>query len=863
MDRRLQRRLVATLAFAAAALAAPARTRAATFVVNSAIDFHDAVPGDGKCETGVGNGVCTLRAAIEEAEVLAGAQTIKFSAAFPSPTTFLLTLGHLEISTDLTITGSGAARTIIDGDGAVTNDRVLLLTGGSSFTVTISSLTIQNGTSTASGGGVYVSSGSLVLSDVTVSANTADSGGGIAADTALTLDHCTVSGNSATTQGGGIFMSGLAILTATASTIAGNSTAGYGGGVSAGAALLDRCTISGNFATGNGGGVVAGWDVVAVNTTIAENWSQASGGGVWVFFGSSLFTPSFEGYNATITDNQCGVSQSGCGVYESIGSVAYISDSILALNHHPSKLGNVADDCNGVYSLGFNLIQTASTCGIGGSGSGDLFNVDPDVGPLQDNGGPTRTVALLDQSFAIDSGNPLGCPDGRGGILTTDQRGFPRPIGRRCDIGAYEFGSAPPTPTPTKTRTPTKTPTRTSTPTRTPTAIPPTPTRSATPVPPTPTRTPTRTPTAPPTAPPTRTATATRTPTPTRTRTPTPTVVASSVSPQSLVVDPAGDGVFEPGQTVAVDPAWKNMTGASISLTGTASSFTGPSGASYGILDSAASYGPIPAGTTESCAVAANCYSMTVITGTSRPATHWDATFMETPSSGAAKVWTLHVGGSFADVPASQPFYKKIETLLHSGITTGCTGSTYCPGDNVPRSQMAIFIAKGIAGGGANVPLSGTVGASPYNCVSGGVSLFNDVSPADIFCKHIHYIAAKNVTSGCSAGKYCPGDDVSRLEMAAFIAKAVVAPNGGPAIPQTYGPDPVTGLSYSCNTGSPNIHFTDVPATDTFCKHVHFLWAKGIIAGCSSTTYCPTGTVSRDQMAKFLVNAFHLSLYGP
>jgi hypothetical protein len=44
---------------------------------------------------------------------------------------------------------------------------------------------------------------------------------------------------------------------------------------------------------------------------------------------------------------------------------------------------------------------------------------------------------------------------------------------------------------------------------------------------------------------------------------------------------------------------------------------------------------------------------------------------------------------------------------------------------------------------------------------------------------------------------------------------------------------------------------------------VHFLWAKGIIAGCTSTTYCPTGTVSRDQMAKFLVNAFALQLYGP
>ena len=450
---------------AAAALAA-SRLPAATLVVNSAIDFHDAVPGDGKCETGVGNGVCTLRAAIEEAEALAGPDTIKFSAAFPSPTTFLLTLGHLEISTDLTITGNGAAKTLIDGDAGVTNDRVFLLTGGSDFAVTISSVTIRNGTSTGGGGGIYVSSGSLVLSNVTVSANTADSGGGIASDVALTLDHCTVGGNSAITQGGGIFMSGLVNLTATATTISGNSTAGTGGGIF-GSALLDSCTISGNIASGNGGGIVAGFGVAAVNTTIAGNQSQASGGGVFVSVGfPNLFTPTFYGYNATITSNQCGVAQSGCGIFESQDSEALIANSIVALNYRPSKLGNVADDCNGVHTLGYNLIQTASTCGIFGSGSGDQFNLDPDVGPLQDNGGPTQTVALLDTSLAIDGGNPLGCYGGSAGILTTDQRGFPRPIGRRCDIGAYEFGSAPPTPTPTQrapedhSTTPTRTPTR-------------------------------------------------------------------------------------------------------------------------------------------------------------------------------------------------------------------------------------------------------------------------------------------------------------------------------------------------------------------------------------------------------------------
>jgi hypothetical protein len=73
----------------------------------------------------------------------------------------------------------------------------------------------------------------------------------------------------------------------------------------------------------------------------------------------------------------------------------------------------------------------------------------------------------------------------------------------------------------------------------------------------------------------------------------------------------------------------------------------------------------------------------------------------------------------------------------------------------------------------------------------------------------------------------------------------------------------VTGFSYSCDPSSPNLYFTDVSVSDTFCKHVHFLWAKGIIAGCSGNQYCPTTEVGRDEMSKFLSNAFGLLLYGP
>jgi hypothetical protein len=246
-----------------------------------------------------------------------------------------------------------------------------------------------------------------------------------------------------------------------------------------------------------------------------------------------------------------------------------------------------------------------------------------------------------------------------------------------------------------------------------------------------------------------------------------------------------------------------------------------------------------------------------------RPVTHWDTTFLETLNTPAApKTWTLHLGDSFTDVPRSDPFYKKIETIFHNKITVGCTATAYCPTDKVPRSQMAIFIARAVAGG-ASLPTSGTVGVQPYNCVSGGVSLFTDVSPTDIFCKGVHYIYAQNVTSGCATSLYCPTQNVTRAEMAIFVAKGMVAPAGGPGVPLTYGPDPVTGFSYSCNAASPDLHFTDISVSDSYCKHVHYLWATGVVSGCPADKYCPNLDIGRDEMSKFLANAFKLLLYGP
>jgi hypothetical protein len=100
---------------------------------------------------------------------------------------------------------------------------------------------------------------------------------------------------------------------------------------------------------------------------------------------------------------------------------------------------NSGGNCGGsVTSNGYNL-SSDGTCNF--HNTGDLNNTDPKLGPLQNNGGPTQTEALLPGSPAIDAGNPSGCTDGQGHLLKTDQRGQPRPDHEDtggCDMGAYE-----------------------------------------------------------------------------------------------------------------------------------------------------------------------------------------------------------------------------------------------------------------------------------------------------------------------------------------------------------------------------------------------------------------------------------------
>jgi CSLREA domain-containing protein len=435
------------VALALAAAPAPAAPAALTYVVNSPADVPDVNPGNGVCETAPTTGVCTLRAAIQEINARPGGDTISLQSA----TTYLLTRpgddnsalnGDLDISRTVTILGAGAASTIIDGNGSVTGDRVFQIKG----TAVISGVTIQRGNGTTGFGGSIQIVGDLSLINSAVMSNTVGGsnawGGGIYSSGSLTLANSIVSGNttgSSNPYGGGI-MVGNGYLTLLNSTVSGNTTPGLGGGVAFSGlfASLSGSTVSGNGANSGGGVYQRGNTMTLLNSTLSGNYSYASGGGIYNWIGTTSL------FNATITDNYADAdlngSGGGGGVSNTDGGGFNFVNSIIAGNHE--TLGHSHDvvygDCAGtITSQGNSIIYLydSGSCTINGS----FALTNPLLGPLANNGGATKTHALLKGSPAIDTGNAGGCTDSLGAPITRDQRGFARPFGARCDIGAYEY----------------------------------------------------------------------------------------------------------------------------------------------------------------------------------------------------------------------------------------------------------------------------------------------------------------------------------------------------------------------------------------------------------------------------------------
>jgi cysteine-rich repeat protein len=390
---------------------------------------------------------------------------------------------NVTVARDLVLEREGEGVVTIDGDAAAS-----VFTVGQ-HVVTLRGLVITNGRA-AVGGGIVNGLGDLTLEDTEVALNTATAveaaaGGGICSmGGKVTLVSSSVHDNTVDGQnalGGGMSLQGTLLFVGGGSSISNNTATNMPGGVTLGggmhlvestASIVDS-TVSFNENLGaDGGGIVMfGGSLLLLRSTVAGNTvadpNGGRGGAIHALsalsvsiINSTLTGNGIPGFgngaaisvvrqdpgittlqlrNATITDNTIpGGFGGGFGASSSVGPGAiqiFIRNSILFGNTAtagPECFSNVP-----IMTEGYNLFGDLANCPVT-PGVGDHVGEDPLLGTLMDNGGPTLTHALADDSPAIDAGDPAGCTDESDVPLATDQRGEARPAGDACDIGAFE-----------------------------------------------------------------------------------------------------------------------------------------------------------------------------------------------------------------------------------------------------------------------------------------------------------------------------------------------------------------------------------------------------------------------------------------
>ena len=336
------------VAAALLALAGAPHAAAATFSVSRTDD-----PAPGACQPGD----CSLREAVLAANAGSGGDMIAlpaghFRLTIPGPGEDAGAAGDLDITKNVTITGSGARLTVIDGQGI---DRVFDVAGG--VTAEIDDVTVTGGQTPGDGAGIR-SGGTLKILRDTISGNAAGGdGGGIASTGALSISQSTISGNHAT-NGGGLEL--------------------------AGTATVGSSTISGNAAGGPG--------------------SSGSGGGI---HGSALSLSS-----STLTDNRSFNALLAGGGLDV--PAAHVDNTILASNmsYLVDQSMGALSNCAGPVSSGGHNLSDGTDCGLHQAGDHESASIV--LGPLTDNGGATDTEALPAGGLAIDAGAGCTAADQRG-----------------------------------------------------------------------------------------------------------------------------------------------------------------------------------------------------------------------------------------------------------------------------------------------------------------------------------------------------------------------------------------------------------------------------------------------------------------
>jgi hypothetical protein len=395
----------------------------------------------------------------------------------------------------VTISGNNAVRVFTVSSGVTLNLNSLTVAngfapehgyGGGIFnwggTVIVSNSAVSgNSADHAGGGGIYNYNGTLTVTNSTFSSNQAGAGGGISGyRSTLTVTNSTFSSNQAYGGGGGIdIFADMATITSSAfiDNHGGSSfDPSSGGGLSiSGTMNISNSTFSGNgvtcFLTGCSGGAIANGGRLTINNSTFSDNSAESGGAPRTQGGAIDNTGTLTVTTSTFSGNDtCGW---GGGIYNHYGSELSVSNSSFSRNSAWSG-GGIENDgglvtvSNSTFSdNGHGGIETSGLWGIvtlkntifvvansaygpnctGAitDGGGNLsypdascpgINADPLLGPLQDNGGPTWTMALSEGSAAIDAADDAICAAPP--VNNLDQRGVARPLGSHCDIGAVE-----------------------------------------------------------------------------------------------------------------------------------------------------------------------------------------------------------------------------------------------------------------------------------------------------------------------------------------------------------------------------------------------------------------------------------------
>jgi predicted outer membrane repeat protein len=390
------------------------------------------------------SGPGSLRQAIDDADANPGGDRVLFASGLSG--TIALDGSHLSIEDPVQIVGPGAGQITVRADGTTNVIGVYAwINGNYGDPVTISGLSLTNGsTPSYGGGGIYASFTSLTLDGVVISGNhSAHQGGGISAVStdsepgSLMIRNSTVSGNRSG-PGGGDDGGGIWAYTPT---------------------VIENSTVSGNAAS-DGGGVYSPYSVSGYaapltvrNSTISGNsvdGTSAGGGGLSFCCGESSERLTVE--SSTVSGNSS--IRYGGGVYSRAfaatgdkSQTTQVNNTILANNSVSSS--GIGPDLYAYYgaNVSFSLIEnTSTTTGPAfslNSAGPNIFGVDPQLGPLAFNGGPTQTQALAATSPAVDKGNTG---------LASDQRGSTRPFdfgstanaagGNGADIGAFELAPA-------------------------------------------------------------------------------------------------------------------------------------------------------------------------------------------------------------------------------------------------------------------------------------------------------------------------------------------------------------------------------------------------------------------------------------